>query len=273
MDIQSDERMVYYHVTARNLARESENRIHDDEVAKSYGFKGGLVPGVSIYAYMTYPIVSIWGKDWLERGRAHLFLHRPVLDGDKLTVSARVDAKGEVNSMDISAIKPDGTKCATCNATLPEKPEPLFNGRNFQEGDPLKERIPISWDAVMVGKPLAPLLMNTYHKELKSYATDHGDSLDIYHVEGGAIHPGFLLHLSNRVFSSNFILNPWLHVESFLQNFKIARSGSSLKVLAIPSEKFEKKGNQFVRLNVQVLSGDGQLIQQVIHTAIFRIRR
>ncbi|MEE9611525.1 MAG: hypothetical protein V3W19_09745 [Desulfatiglandales bacterium] len=29
-----------YHVTARNLAASSENKIHDDEVAAKYGYRG-----------------------------------------------------------------------------------------------------------------------------------------------------------------------------------------------------------------------------------------
>ena len=54
---------------AHNEAVDSENMIHDDTVAAQYGFKGGLVPGVSVYAYMTYPIVQAFGADWLTRRR------------------------------------------------------------------------------------------------------------------------------------------------------------------------------------------------------------
>ena len=41
-----------YAVVAYNSARASENKIHDDEVARRFGFSGGLVPGVDVYAYM-----------------------------------------------------------------------------------------------------------------------------------------------------------------------------------------------------------------------------
>ena len=37
-----------YHVKARNPATESENKIHHDDVARQYGFAGGLVPGVTV---------------------------------------------------------------------------------------------------------------------------------------------------------------------------------------------------------------------------------
>jgi len=45
-------------VRANNTSSASENKIHDDSVARQYGFSGGLVPGVDIYAYMTHPVVA-----------------------------------------------------------------------------------------------------------------------------------------------------------------------------------------------------------------------
>ena len=47
------ERLPSYTVKARNTSTSSENKIHDDAVAKTYGFRGGLVPGVTVYAYLT----------------------------------------------------------------------------------------------------------------------------------------------------------------------------------------------------------------------------
>ena len=39
-----------YHVSAHNTAKASENKIHDDATAKRFGFRGGLVGGVHVYA-------------------------------------------------------------------------------------------------------------------------------------------------------------------------------------------------------------------------------
>ena len=54
-----------YRVEARNLSHASENKIHDDAVARTFGFGGGLVPGVEVYAYMTHLPVGRWGMGWL----------------------------------------------------------------------------------------------------------------------------------------------------------------------------------------------------------------
>ena len=46
--------MNNYRVQAYNTAHSSENKIHDDAVARRFGFTGGLVPGVDVYAYMMH---------------------------------------------------------------------------------------------------------------------------------------------------------------------------------------------------------------------------
>ena len=59
-----------YQVSAYNTAKASENKIHDDATARRFGFSGGLVGGVHVYAYMTHLPVAHWGRAWLERHHA-----------------------------------------------------------------------------------------------------------------------------------------------------------------------------------------------------------
>jgi len=56
---------VMREVSAYNTAAASDNRIHDDCVARRFGFRGGLVPGVEVYAYMAHMPVARWGRAWL----------------------------------------------------------------------------------------------------------------------------------------------------------------------------------------------------------------
>jgi acyl dehydratase len=79
---------VFEHrVIAHNPSKESENRIHVDEIARKYGFKGGLVPGVTIYAYACAPIVEALGEEWLEKGSAAMRFSAPCYDGELLTAT------------------------------------------------------------------------------------------------------------------------------------------------------------------------------------------
>ncbi len=56
-----------YVVTTHNHATDSENRMHSDEVAQQFGFAGALVPGVSVCAHLSYPLVLAFGERWLGR--------------------------------------------------------------------------------------------------------------------------------------------------------------------------------------------------------------
>ena len=47
-------RLETYRVSAHNTSKLSENKIHDDTVARRFGFSGGLVPGVDVMAYMMH---------------------------------------------------------------------------------------------------------------------------------------------------------------------------------------------------------------------------
>src|SRR5580700_10392335 len=91
-------------VRAVNTAADSENQIHDDRVAAAYGFRGGLVPGVTVYGYMTPAAVYGLGRVWLERGAISVRFLAPFYQGD--TVVTRYIA-GE--GLSITAEREDGS--------------------------------------------------------------------------------------------------------------------------------------------------------------------
>src|ERR1700730_3808017 len=71
-------RLEAYRVQAYNTAKQSENKMHDDTVAKRFGFSGGLVPGVDVMAYMMHLPVAKWGRAFLERGLIEARFVKPV---------------------------------------------------------------------------------------------------------------------------------------------------------------------------------------------------
>ena len=100
---------------------DSENKIHDDAVAASYGFRGALVPGITVYAYMTVPLVERFGLDWLERGSMQVKFHQPFYDGEEVIVNASVDAETDPVRVALTAGRRDGTACATALATINDR--------------------------------------------------------------------------------------------------------------------------------------------------------
>src|SRR5271154_5506405 len=94
-----------YRVEAYNTAKLSENKIHDDAVARRFGFGGGLVPGVDVMAYMMHVPIAKWGRAFLERGLIEARFVKPVYDGEITdirgeekdgAVSIEVESRGEL---------------------------------------------------------------------------------------------------------------------------------------------------------------------------------
>jgi len=88
--------LATHEVSARNDAETSENKIHDDAVAQQYGFRGGLVPGVTVYGYLAWLPASAWGEQWLASGGMSIRLSRPVYAGDTVTVTSVDDGDGRL---------------------------------------------------------------------------------------------------------------------------------------------------------------------------------
>src|ERR1700722_21029756 len=97
-----------YRVKAYNAAKLSENKIHDDTVARRFGFSGGLVPGVDVMAYMMHLPVAKWGRAFLERGLIEARLVKPVYDGEIAEVTAT-----ESNGLLSIEVESRGQLCAT----------------------------------------------------------------------------------------------------------------------------------------------------------------
>src|ERR1700741_4843151 len=81
-------RLETWRLQAYNTAKQSENKMHDDTVAKRFGFSGGLGPGVDVMAYMMHMPVARWGRAFLERGLIEARFVTPVYDGEIADVTA-----------------------------------------------------------------------------------------------------------------------------------------------------------------------------------------
>jgi len=116
------------HGRRHNADTESENRIHDDSVARRHGFGGGLVPGVTLYAYMAHVPAALWGREWIERGTMAARFLKPVYDGERVeAVGEPVGGAGEgaPAAVTLRLVGPDGETRATGRASLPEAPRGL----------------------------------------------------------------------------------------------------------------------------------------------------
>ena len=259
--------MTLLHVVlARNDATASENKIHHDDVARRYGFGGGLVPGVTVYGYLTWVPARRWGVEWLERGTITARFEKPVYDGDLVEVRG-VD---EGAALVLTAMARDGVVCATGHAGLADGAHVDITGFVGAPVPDPGERPPAGTGTLAAGTVLGTLSRRWDAADRAQYVDLLGEDLDLYERLGVA-HPGALIRAANSVLSSSVRLGPWIHVASATRLLGLVHDGDVVTTYGRVVERFERKGHQFVELDVCSMVGD-RPVMAVRHTAIYEPR-
>jgi acyl dehydratase len=261
-------------VRAHNAATASENLIHDDRTAREYGFAGGLVPGVTVYAYMTYPVVQALGRDWLEHGSAQVRFLEPFYEGGQVTVrTSTSEREGAAAALTVEALDENGRVCATGSAWLPAERVAAPGLDEFPEA-PLSGERPRVSPKVLAAMPVMGTVRDRFTAARGlSYLEEVQDDLALYRGAAAVAHPGALLGYANRIFAENVRLDPWIHVSSALTHFSTVADGEDVSVRGRVTNLFERKGHRFVDLDVLVVAGSARPVMRVLHTAIYAVRR
>ena len=257
-----------YQVEAFNTSKASENKIHDDAVARRFGFSGGLVPGVDVYGYMTHQPVARWGRAWLERGVGECRLLKPVYDGETATVTADATADGLVLQ-----VASRGMLCAAGTASLPDAAAAAPALDSFAAPPPPPaDRPPADESSLAVGTLLGirPLLVTP--EFAADYLRDARETDPLYARERLA-HPATILRTGNWVLSHNVVLGPWIHVGSTVRHFAVAHVGNEITARGRVTANYDHKGHRFVELDVLVLANGTTAVANIAHTAIYRPRQ
>jgi acyl dehydratase len=271
----SHEPLPDYRVKARNTSSNSENKIHDDETARRYGFRGALVPGVTVYAYLTEPLVAAFGLAWLERGTASVRFAKPVLDGEELHAAGVVtgrDAKGAAATVTgATAAEPEA---ATLTATVPAGAPTPVNLAMYRPA-PLPEPRPEVTREHLLALDMLGTPVNRYDEAAAAEWLERvSDPLPLYRGRDGWVHPAFFLDQANRALRQNVRLGPWIHVGSVIRHLGGARVGDTLATRGRVRSVFEKKGREFVELDLVIVAGTGERprpVAHILHTAIYRL--
>jgi hypothetical protein len=257
---------------AYNGATESENRIHADDVARRFGFRGGLVPGVTVLAYLAQPAISAWGLDWLACGAASAVLRRPLYDGARFEVTVANEAD---RAYAAGVLDEAGVLCAEGRVSLPRE----LPAAPRRRGDPPvckpDARPPVSRAAL---EALREKGMGALHLTWRGDGELGRTSRDLADVHAlvrpdraGFANPAFVLGLANWILARNVRLDAWIHAESAFQNFSALRLGDEVTVEGRVTGLFEKSGHEFVDLEVAAFSGE-RPVMAATHRAIYRLR-
>lgn len=257
---------------AFNQATASENRIHADDVARKYGFRGGLVPGVTVYAYLVHPAVVAWGEAWLARGRAHLELKKPLYDGSAF----RVDVAGATPAGYAATLTDaEGTACAIAEVELPDEvPSPVPALRGDRPVPALDARPPATLATLerLRREGMGALRVQWRGDgELDRYTREACDMPHLVRADGGGCaNPAFVLGLANWVLARNVALGPWIHTDSDVQHHAAVTRGDWLTAEATVTNLFERRGNRFVEMTV-CAHGERGPVLVAQHRAIYEL--
>jgi acyl dehydratase len=254
-----------YRVQAYNTAKQSENKMHDDTVAKRFGFSGGLVPGVDVMAYMMHQPVAKWGRAFLERGLIDARFLKPVYDGEMAELAA--DESNGVLSIQVQS---RGELCATGTASLPDS-APDVSIADYREVAAVAERHPVNAASYEVGKWLGTTPRDWPVEAAARYLADIREADPIYAREGLG-HPGLLQRVMNRALVDNAILGPWIHVGSRMQLLSAAKAGDVITARAKVIGNYDKKGHRFVELDALVVANGKTPLAHCHHIAIYQPR-
>jgi acyl dehydratase len=271
-------------VTAHNNSLNSTNKIHDDDVARTYGFKGGLVPGVTVYAYAVAPLAAQLGVRWLTGGEATIAFINPLYEGERAVSHATVTAlestsRGERVVLDVRTENPTGQRCATGIASVlrdgtPEQPPVPDYVAALRR--PLPEPRPeLFLETAPVGEVLALLEVRTSVTDAREYARMVFSENPLF-LEGSPwgpplMHPGWLLSECNRIFGSNYVFGPWIHTKSEIRYLGPAIAGDTFTFRGRLAEAFERRGHHYAVLDIFCVGDGEQPVMQVRHTAIFKV--
>jgi len=105
--------------------------IHDDDRARTLGFKGALVPGITSLAYVTEMLMNLFGENWMTSGEINLSFINPLYEGERVTARAivrdkKVENRGLRLFLEVWAENDEGGKVAagTASGLLPPVASP-----------------------------------------------------------------------------------------------------------------------------------------------------
>ena len=258
---------------AINQDPDSANEIHGDELAQQFGFEGGLVPGVTISAYLTHPAVEAWGLDFLGNGHAHVRVVSPLYDGETFTVETNdetdtgysatlvrpggvvsANARVGLNGDPPACPRRRGDKIATRDYRAPPASRHLFEKLRTQGC--LAYRYRWNSDHIMGTYLRSPALMPNLLRGEQAYAN-----------------MSFILGISNWIADGNAHMNPWVHLETESQNFAPIPAGTMVVAEMAITDLFARKGHEFFDAEVALYDeADDHCLTTIKLRAIYKLR-
>lgn len=225
-------------VRAANLPEHADNAIHTDAGARAAGFPGALVAGVTTYAYMTHLPATAWGMPWLAGGGAEVRFRQPVMDADRVDLTATEDATVTASV--------DGA--AKAEASFQQSAD-LLAERDGPTLDPIEFVLDASWS---------------------DYGFRAGDDCPLY-ADRGIAHPTSWPRIANQFCHEQLVDGSWIHVRSRIAHHGVATIRSTIRATATVADRFDSRAGDRAVLDVRIHADDVP-VASIEHEAIIRLR-
>jgi hypothetical protein len=265
--------LTVHEVIAKNYGADHANRIHSDDGAARYGFTGALVPGVGLYAYLTRPVLETLGMGWLEGGAMSAKFIHPVYDGESVYVESRIAGIDPIG-LRLELFNRSGTLCATGMADIPSSLQG-FDPEDYPPRPlPASGKLPpATIDNFRVGDHFGSLEFTLdWVGRMAKFLDDVVETSPIYRGSAAVCHPAFWIAQANEIVMQNMALGPWIHTASEAQHYSAARDGDRVSLRGRVIDLYEKRGNEYIALELGIFGEEGRPIAKIKHMAIIKLR-
>jgi hypothetical protein len=251
----------------------SPNKIHGDELAQQYGFKGGLVPGVTVSAYLTHPAVVTWGMEFLNRGYAHVRVISPLYDGEHFNVEI-TEQTDTSYSADICS--GGNNPCAHAEVALKNDGA----APPARRGDPIA---PPDYEGPAASHQTFERLIEGGCKALRyhwgpphlsrAYLRNHAQMPGLLTGSAAYANMSYILGISNFIAAANVSMNPWVHLETRSQNYQTIAHDTHIVAEMQVTGLFGKRGHEFFDAQVALYDeADDSCLSTIELRAIYKLR-
>jgi acyl dehydratase len=250
------------------------NPIHSTEVAKSYGFDGPLVGGVTVWGWATDTILAALGEGWLEEGWAEYSFRQPTFPGDTLTVRARLNEGSSAASWAVEMINQSEEVCVSGMVGLgkAEWLDELVKPRSMGPTSEPGNKCPLTLENADIGKDWSAMELDfSEEASVEFIAQKQRTDNPLFTDKNAVAHPSWTAGWAEILLRHNFAIPSSMHTKSRVQHHQKIPVGTSVIGGAHLIDAYERKAHHFANYDVLLVDGEGVELAQLRHWTIFKI--
>ncbi len=123
------------------------------------------------------------------------------------------------------------------------------------------------------GTAMRPHNVTYTAKDIDEFLLRSGETADDYRQGDSLIvPPSMLLVQPMRIVHANFHYETGVHVSSTMNIVRLPKRGDTVTVAGSIGDLFERNGNKYVRLDVNILDAAGETLAEIQHVSIYKLR-